>query len=140
MRPCAVAAAAATVYWFGPLLVLPPRMAPGGGVWISQPAQNPGREGGQQDARDAVPEAHPVALGGIVQQRGGQELGIVLPAGQQPSRDVQAVATIGDRHAAEQRMGARGQHAARERLLLRLDARPQVGHELRDPMHRSGPR
>ena len=77
-----------------------------------------------------------MALGGIVQQRGGEEVAVVLPAPEQPLGDVEAMAAIRDGHRFEEGHAALRQDAVHEGLLLRLDARPYVGDELPDSMHR----
>ena len=77
-----------------------------------------------------------MALGGIVEQRGGEQVVVVLPAPEQPLGDVDAVATIRDRHRFEEGHAALRQDPVHEGLLLRLDARSHMGDELPDPMHR----
>ena len=80
-----------------------------------------------------------MTLGGIVEQRRRENVAVVMTAAQQPLGNVEAVPAVGNRHRLEQGHPAFGQDPADERRLLRLHARPDVGDELPDPMHRSTP-
>ena len=80
-----------------------------------------------------------MSLGGIVEESRGQQVRIVVAGTPQPGGDVQCMAPVGDRHALEDGGGPIGQCAAHEERLLRFHPRPNVGDELPDPMHRSGP-
>lgn len=80
-----------------------------------------------------------MTLGGIVEERGAEQVAIVMPAAQQALNDVQAMPAIRDRHPLEEGNRALGQNSPRKRRLFRPDSRPNVGHELTDPMHRSAP-
>lgn len=71
-----------------------------------------------------------------MEERRAQEVTIAVPGAQQPVGNVERMAPIGDGHAAEEADASIRQDPAHEGLLLRLDTRPHVGDELRDPMHR----
>ena len=49
-----------------------------------------------------------MSLGRIVQQRGGQQVGIIQAGGDQASSHVERVAPVGDRHGREQGPGGSG--------------------------------
>jgi hypothetical protein len=73
-------------------------VAPRGRIWAGDASQYGRGERLEQHAGDPVPEAHAVALGGIVEQGGGEQVVVVLPAPEQPLGDVESVAAIRDRH------------------------------------------
>ena len=77
-----------------------------------------------------------MTLGRIMKQCRTQHVGIFKAGLQQSVGDVESMPAVRDRHGLEQRDGAIGQDAARKRVLLGADARPDVGDELTDPMHR----
>ena len=72
-----------------------------------------------QDGRDPVPEPHAMPLAGVMQQRRGEQLGVVEACGEQPTRHLEAVSSIGHRHRDEEAGRAGGKHARCERLLVR---------------------
>ena len=115
------------------------RVAPGGHIRAGKAAQERRGSRVEQDAGDPMPESHLVTLGRVVEQRRGEQVAVVVPAPEQPFGNVYAVATIGNRHRFEQGHGTLGQDPAHQRCLLGLHARPDVGDELPDPMHRSAP-
>jgi hypothetical protein len=112
------------------------RVAPGGRIRAGNSAQGRRGYGVKHDAGDPMPESHPVTFGRVVEQRRGEQVAVVLPAPEQPFGNVEAVATIGNRHRFEEGHATFGQDPAHQRRLLGLHARPNVGDELPDPMHR----
>ena len=115
------------------------RIPPRARVRAGEASKGTRRDGLEQDAGDPVPEAKPMTLAGIVEERRGEHVAIVVSRGQQAMRDVEAMTSIRDRHRPEQRLRRRWQDALDERLLRRVDAGPHVGDELADSMHRSAP-
>ncbi|MEP7081363.1 MAG: hypothetical protein ABI841_00140 [Chloroflexota bacterium] len=111
-------------------------MAPRGRVRVRQPTQEPRRERLEQDARDAVPEAHARPLGGVVEERGGEQVGGVVALAHQAARHVERMPPVGDGHSREDGPGAPGERPSGEGLLLRRHAGADVGDELPDPTHR----
>ena len=78
-------------------------------------------------------------FGRIVEEGRAEDVGIVDAGGDQPLGDVEPVPAVGDWHRAKEGQWPRTQDTRDELFLARLDARSNVGDELPDPMHRSGP-
>jgi hypothetical protein len=112
------------------------RMPPGSWARVGQATQDRWRQRLQHDAGHAVPEPHAAPLGSVVEERGAQEVQVVMTATEELPGHVEPVAAIGDRHRLEERNATDGKDAADERLLLGIDTRADVRHELPDPMHR----
>ncbi len=112
------------------------RVAPRFGLGAGQPREKARGECLEQHAGHAVPEPHPVALGGVVQQGGDHDVGVIVIRGDESSRHVQGVTTIRDRHGIEKGDGLGGQQPTSDLLLVGTHPSPHMGHELSDPMHR----
>ncbi len=112
------------------------RVAPRSRIARSERSEQPRRSRLEHNSGYAVPEAHPVALGRVVQQGRSQQLAIIVAGRQQTGRHVQAVSPVRDRHAGEERPRCRGQQRAGQGLVVAADASGQVAEELGDPMHR----
>ncbi len=80
-----------------------------------------------------------MAFASIVQQRGAEQVTVVMAHPDQSAGNVESVTAVCHRHGLEQGHARIGEEAANERCLLRIHPRPHVSDELPDPMHRSGP-
>jgi hypothetical protein len=74
-----------------------------------------------------------------VEQRGTEQVGIVVAGTQQLLCHVESVAAVGDRHGREQPRPTGRQDALHQRELGGFHPGAHVSHDLPDPMHRSGP-
>ncbi len=86
-----------------------------------------------------MPESQTRPLGGVVQQGGGQQIRVVVAAGQQPLHDVEGMPPIRHWHRLEEGPAVGGQDAPGELGLQRADPGGEMTEELHDPMHRSSP-
>ena len=80
-----------------------------------------------------------MALRGIMQERGGEQVSVIVTSRQEPLGNVERVSPIRDRHRGEQGVSPRRQDSLDERLLDRIDPGTNVRDELPNPMHRSVP-
>jgi hypothetical protein len=76
-----------------------------------------------------------MSLRGIVEERSGEQIGIVVAGGEEPIDDVERVAPIGDRHAVEEGCRIGGKNAVRQGRLLVRHARSKMRGELANPVH-----
>jgi hypothetical protein len=77
-----------------------------------------------------------MALRGIVQERGGEKIRVVVATSEKPLGNVERVSPVRDWHRREQREGRGRQDTLDKGLLHGIDSGADVRDELPDPMHR----